>query len=216
MKILITGAGGGIGKCLLHHYLEQGEEVYGISRKDCDLAHWDQTFEYFDRNGIRDIDLAIHCAASNVTSFFHKQSCKNFRDMVDTNIIGTFNLLKCVIPRLKERGGIILFTSAAAFSPRIGQAAYACCKSALNGLVKVLVQEILAENKYIYLIAPGMVETGMPEKMLSDAAIEKARGVIPMKRFCKMEELINAIDFLHGTPYMTGQTLHLNGSYHVP
>lgn len=190
--------------------------MQGISSKDCDLADWDCTSEYFRRNDIQDIDTVIHCAAFNITSFFYKQSPESFRAMVETNIIGTFNLLKCIIPRLKKQGSIILFTSAAAFSPRIGQAAYACCKSALNGLVKVLVQEMLAEEKYIYLIAPGMVETGMPENMLSEAAIEKARDIIPMKRFCKMEELINAIDFLHGTPYMTGQTLHLNGSYYVP
>ncbi len=215
MKIVITGASRGIGKELLNHYQKKNEEVYGLSSKDCDLVHWDQTSCFFEQSNFNDIDLTIHCAASNVTRFFHKMSSDTFKNMIDTNILGTFNLLKCVIPRLKQHGCVILFSSASAFSPRMGQAAYACCKSALHGLVKVLVQEMLAEEKYIFLIAPGMVETGMPMKMMSETALEKARNSIPMKRFCKIDEIISAIDFLQQTPYMTGQTIHVNGSYYV-
>jgi acetoacetyl-CoA reductase len=215
MRILITGSSRGIGKALFEHYRREDNQVYGLSRKDCDLADREQTNRFFAKSGIEELDLAIHCAGINVTRFFYKLSHEAFRQMIDTNIWGTFNLLKNVIPLLKTNGSIILFSSASAFAPRMGQAAYACCKSALHGLAKVLVQEMLVEEKYLYLIAPGIVETGMPVDMMSAPMLKRALDEVPMKRFCKLEELINAIELLQKTPYMTGQTLHLNGSYYV-
>lgn len=215
LKILITGASRGIGKNLFDHYRKRGEEVIGLSTKDCNLSLWDETFSFFDQERFNEIDILIHCAAFNVTKFFYKMDSKTFKQLVDTNIIGTFNLLKCTISRLKEYGSIIIFSSAATFSPRVGQSGYACCKSALHGLVKVLAKELIVENKYIFLIAPGIVETGMPMDMMSELALKKATEIIPMKRYCKIEEIINAIDFLYKTPYMTGQTIHINGGYFI-
>lgn len=213
LKILITGASRGIGKKLLDNYLNKGNEVLGLSTKDFILGNWEDTFSYFKRERCENIDMVIHCAAVNVTKFFYRMNYKVFKDMVETNILGTFNLLKCIIPNLKANGSIIIFSSSAAFSPRIGQSAYACCKSALHGLVKVLAQELIAENKYIFIIAPGIVETGMPMDMMSELALKKAVDIIPMKRFCKIEEIIRTIDYIRCTPYLTGQTIHLNGGY---
>jgi NAD(P)-dependent dehydrogenase (short-subunit alcohol dehydrogenase family) len=213
LNILITGANRGIGKELLTHYLEQRENVRGLSKKECDLASWEETSLYFNNAVSGDLDLVIHCAAVNITKFFYKMDYQAFKDMVEGNILGTFNLLKCSVPKLKANGSIVVFSSVAAFSPRMGQSAYACCKSALHGLVKVLSQELIAEQKYIFLIAPGIVETGMPMDMMSDIALKKAIDLIPMKRFCQLEEIINTIEFVRVTPYLTGQTIHLNGAY---
>ena len=109
LNILITGASRGIGKKLLDHYSEEGQEVLGISTKNCNLASWEETSLYFKQKRVEGLDIVIHCAAVNVTKFFHKMDYKTFRHMVDTNIMGTFNLLKCVIPRLKTHGSIIIF-----------------------------------------------------------------------------------------------------------
>jgi len=136
--------------------------------------------------------------------------------MIDTNIWGTLNLLNNVIPRLKTHGNIILVSSAPGFAPRMGQVTYASCRSALHGLAKVMVKEMLVEKKYLYLIAPGMVEMGMPVDIMTAPILEKPLGEVPVKRFCKLEESINAIDLLHKTSYMTAQTPHVNGSYYVP
>lgn len=216
MKILITGASRGIGKRLLEHYSEEGNDVIGISTKNCNLSSWEETSLYFKQMALEDLDFVVHCAAVNITKFFYKMDYEVFKDMVETNIIGTFNLLKCVIQKLRVHGSIIIFSSVAAFSPRMGQSAYACCKSALHGLVKVLAQELLSESKYIFLIAPGIVEAGMPMDMMSELAIKKALEAIPMRRFCEIEEIIRTIDYVRCTPYLTGQTVHLNGGYYIP
>ena len=213
---MITGASRGIGKSLLNHYREKKANVIGISTKDCDLSNWKDTSSFLKQEEYKALNLVIHCAAVNKTKFFYKMDYNDFKQMVDSNIIGTFNLLKNVVPILKEKGSVVIFSSAAAFSPRMGQAGYACCKSALHGLIKVLSQEMMVEKKYIYLIAPGIVETGMSINMMSGLALEKAKEVIPMGRFCNIDEIIKTIDFLIDAPYLTGQTLHLNGGYFIP
>jgi len=75
---------------------------------------------------------------------------------------------------------------------------------------------MMAQGKYIFIIAPGIVETGMPMDMMSETTLKKALETIPMRRFCKIEEIIKTIDFLICTPYMTGQTIHINGGYVIP
>jgi 3-oxoacyl-[acyl-carrier protein] reductase len=160
-------------------------------------------------------ELVIHCAAVNLIKAFYKMEYSAFQRMVETNVMGTFNLLKNVIPKLSCKGSIILFSSAAAFSPTIGQSAYACCKSALHGLVRVLARELLVEDKYIFLIAPGLVETGMPYLIMSEIAFKAAIANHPMRRPCTIAEIVNTIEFARRTPYLTGQTIHLNGTYNI-
>jgi 3-oxoacyl-[acyl-carrier protein] reductase len=215
MRVLITGSSGGIGKHLLSHYSKIGHDVVGMSSSDADLSDHEQTRTFFHVLGVSDFDLVIHCAAKNATSRFDRMSLSLFRSIIDSNIIGTFNLLQCILPRLSRHGNIVLFSSSAAVAPRICQSAYAASKSALTGLVKCLAQEFLVYEKYIFIIAPGMVEAGMPYKMMNAEARVAACNNIPMGRFCTMEEIINTINYVVKTPYLTGQTIHLNGGYVV-
>lgn len=215
MEILVTGGSRGIGKELNEHYIRQNNTVTTIDSNVCDLSDWQTTSAYFSKQGTANWDLVIHCAGVNLIKAFYKMEYSAFRKMVDTNLVGTFNLLKHVIPKLKCGGSIVLFSSAAAFLPTIGQSAYACCKSALHGLVRVLARELLVEDKYIFLIAPGLVETGMPYHVMSETALQAAVAALPMRRLCTIGEIVNAIDFACRTPYLTGQTIHLNGAYNI-
>jgi 3-oxoacyl-[acyl-carrier protein] reductase len=200
---------------LCDHYASEGNAVTGISREEVDITDWEKMQSYFS-NRIKDnFDLVLHCAAKNLVMRFEKTSYSAFREIIDCNTIGTFNLLKCVVPRVVTGGSIVLFSSSSAFSPRIGQSAYATSKAALSGLVKVLAQELLASGKYIFLIAPGLVETGMPQKMMSDSVLSTAIDRIPMRRTCTITEIINTIDYVRKTPYLSGQTIHLNGVYNL-
>lgn len=215
MNILITGCKGSTGKHLCDHYTEKLHNVTGISREDVDITDWQKIQDYFSSTVGNDLDLVIHCAAKNVVKRFEKMSSAAFGEIIDSNIMGTFNLLRCAIPHVVKRGNIILFSSSAAFLPRIGQSAYAASKAALHGLVKVLAQELLVAEKYIFLIAPGFTETGMSQDLMPESMIQFALEKTPMQRACTMKEIIRTIDYLASTPYMTGQTIHLNGAYSI-
>ncbi len=216
LRVLITGASRGIGAELLEHYVARGEDAKGMSTEDCDLGSWEETSRYFEQDQHAEVDLLVHCAAVNRNRFFYKLTPQEFKEMVGVNVIGTFHLLKCMIPRLKAQGSIVLLSSVAAFAPRMGQSAYACCKSALHGLVKVLAGELLPEDKYIFLIAPGVVEVGMPMHMMSETVRGKALEAIPLGRFCRIREIVATIEYARSTPCLTGQTIHLNGGYCIP
>jgi 3-oxoacyl-[acyl-carrier protein] reductase len=213
VNILVSGCKGGIGKALYDHYAKEGECITGISRNDVDITDWEGMSSFFSEKITDNFDLVLHCAAKNLVMRFDKTSHSAFKEIIDCNTIGTFNLLKCVIPHVVTGGSIVLFSSLSAFSPRIGQSAYATSKAALSGLVKVLAQELLASEKYIFLIAPGLVETGMPQKMMSSPVLSTAIDRIPMRRTCTITEIINTINYVKRTPYFSGQTVHLNGVY---
>ena len=215
MNILVTGCKGSIGSHLCRHYTEKKYNVKGISRDDVDITDWEKMQDFFSSSVRRDLDLVIHCAAKNVARRFEKMSPASFAQIIDCNITGTFNLLRCAIPHVVKKGSIILFSSSAAFLPRIGQSAYAASKAALHGLVRVLAQELLAAEKYIFLIALGLTETGMSRDLIPESMIQLALEKVPMQRACVMEEIIRTIDYLAATPYMTGQTIHLNGAYSI-
>ena len=215
MNILITGCNGGIGRALSLRYADEGHTVTGISRSDVDLTDWEKMRTFFSHDIRNDFNLVVHCAAKNIVKRFEKTSYVSFREIIESNVMGTFNLLKCVIPLVVPGGNIILFSSLSAFSPRIGQSAYATSKAALSGMVKVLAQELLATEKYIFLLAPGLVETGMPENMMSDMILSAAIDKIPLRRTCTVAEIKTTIDYAVKTPYLSGQTIHLNGAYHI-
>lgn len=215
-RILITGASRGIGRRLAEHYAGQDHQVFAPTRAECDLRDADQVRLAVERLPAAGLDMIVHCAAINVTRSFRKMDIAAFADMVDVNVLGTVRLLKCALPKLESGGCVILFSSVAAQAPRVGQAAYACCKSALHGLVRALTQELLAEGKYIYLIAPGPVEEGMTQDMMPALSLAAARREVPLRRFCAIGEVIGTIDYLRATPYLTGQTIHLNGGLWLP
>ncbi len=215
MRILISGYRGGIGKELYNHYVKMEHNVTGISRDKVDITDCEKMKEYFLDKTSPCYDLVIHCAAENLVMRFEKTNYEDFRKIIDCNVMGTFNLLKYVIPHVVSGGSIILFSSSAAYAPRIGQSAYAASKAALSGLVKVLAQELLISEKYIFLIAPGLVETGMPQKMMSSQTLAAAIDMIPMRRACTIAEIANTIDYIRKTPYLSGQTIHLNGVHNL-
>jgi NAD(P)-dependent dehydrogenase (short-subunit alcohol dehydrogenase family) len=215
MNILVTGCKGSIGSHLCRHYTEKKYNVNGISRDDVDITDWEKMQEFFSTSVRSDLDLVIHCAAKNVAKRFEKMSSDSFGQIIDSNIMGTFNLLRCAIPLVVKKGSIIIFSSSAAFSPRIGQSAYAASKAALHGLVRVLAQELLADEKYIFLIAPGFTEIGMSKDLIPESMVQLALEKIPMQRACTVKEIVRTIDYLVVTPYMTGQTIHLNGAYSI-
>jgi NAD(P)-dependent dehydrogenase (short-subunit alcohol dehydrogenase family) len=141
-------------------------------------------------------------------------------DVMNTNIDGTFFMSQTFAHRLiaaKRPGLIINITSAHGFVHcRPGRVAYGVSKAAIDHMTRMLAIEWADHGVRVNSIAPGRVDTKSPAraKNATDPKyIEAALSQIPLRRFCSMEDVAEAVRWLasRGADYVTGHTVLLDG-----
>jgi NAD(P)-dependent dehydrogenase (short-subunit alcohol dehydrogenase family) len=142
-------------------------------------------------------------------------------DVMNTNIDGTFFMTQTFARRLveaKRPGLIINITSAHGFvNTRPARVAYGVSKAAIDHMTRMLSVEWASHGIRVNSIAPGRVDTKSPERAKNSASpgyVEAALAQIPLKRFCTMEDVAEAVRWLAspGAAYVTGHTLLLDGA----
>lgn len=224
--IIITGASKGIGKYLAEEYSKKDISVFGIynstfiesthpktvffkvdTTKDDEIKSWIEN----NQSDLKEITL-INCAGINYNSFAHKADIQKWREVIEVNLIGTFNMISSLLPFMREQsfGRIINFGSVVAELPSPGVSAYAASKSALFGMSKSIAIENASKGVTINNINLGYSELGMisevPEKFLED--IKKR---IPSNKLCKPSDIFNTIEYLRNTEYVNGTEINING-----
>ncbi|CAI9715434.1 Hypothetical predicted protein [Octopus vulgaris] len=130
----------------------------------------------------------------------------------EANVKAPFLFCKDVAPLMEKRGGgsIIFVSSILGYHPEAFLGCYSVSKTALLGLVKVLVPQLNAMNIRVNSIAPGLIDTKFSQMLKSDESI-LAR--IPMNRYGTPEECANVVSFLvsEEASYITGETFKVTG-----
>jgi len=223
--IIITGASRGIGEFLFKSYLKDGdEEIRGLYNNTkpsenierftkLDLTNYDEieTFVNLILTELKNITL-INCAGITYNSFAHKSSHEQWKNVIDTNLIGTYNMIRVLLPIMRNQkfGRIINFSSVVAIKPTQGISSYAASKSALWGLAKSVAIENAALNITVNNINLGYSELGMiamvPTEFKKDIIAQIPTGIL-----CPPEDILNTVNFLRTTRYITGASIDLNG-----
>ena len=222
--IIISGASRGIGAYLMQAFSRKSIKTIGLYNK---TEPSDLSGTYY-RADIRDFEkleelivplllnsdeiVLINCAGVTYSAFTHKSDPKIWKQVVETNLIGTYNLIRCILPKMRENnhGRIINFSSVIAEISTPGVSAYAATKSALWGLSKSISIENANKNVTINNINLGYSELGMIKEVPAQY-LDKIKGDIPMKRLCSPEEIFNTVKYLIDTPYITGESISING-----
>ena len=99
-----------------------------------------------------------------------------FRQVIEVNLIGTFNVLRLAAERMSanepsadgDRGVVVMTASIAAYDGQVGQAAYAASKGGIVGLTLTAARDLADKAIRVVTIAPGTMETpmlaGLPEE----------------------------------------------------
>lgn len=168
-----------------------------------------EIFDYYER-----IDVLVNNAGITKDNLFARMKKEDFEDVINVNLIGTFNVTKNIVPiMMKQKSGrIINISSVVGISGNAGQANYAASKAGIIGFTKSLAKELGSRNILVNAIAPGFIETQMTD-VLKDSVKEEISRSIPLKRMGKTEDIANLVNFLASdeSSYITGQVINVDG-----
>jgi NAD(P)-dependent dehydrogenase (short-subunit alcohol dehydrogenase family) len=140
---------------------------------------------------------------------------KTAREVIDTNVLGSFLCARAAIPRMSLRqggtgGSIVFISSAAATLGGPGEyVIYAASKGAVESLSIGLSKELAGDGIRSNVVSPGPIATGIHPP----GRLERVAQVVPMGRAGTMEEVAQAVMFLlsEQSSYTTGAVLRVAG-----
>jgi NAD(P)-dependent dehydrogenase (short-subunit alcohol dehydrogenase family) len=147
-------------------------------------------------------------------------SLDSFRQSVDLNLIGTFNVSRLaawqmskndpVDDEAEERGVIINTASIAAFEGQIGQVAYTASKAAIAGMCLTMARDLGSMGIRVLAIAPSLFATGLTEGIPDEFAEVLTKDAAFPKRLGKPEEYAKLAVAIVENAMLNGQCLRLD------
>ncbi len=160
------------------------------------------------------IDVLVNNAGITRDGLIMRMKKEDFDSVISTNLTGTFNVTRCVIPyMIKQKSGrVINLSSVVGITGNAGQTNYAASKAGVIGFTKSLAKEVASRNILVNAIAPGFIETDMTN-VLSDNVKESILNQIPLKRMGSPREVAKLVKFLASddSKYITGQVINIDG-----
>lgn len=146
----------------------------------------------------------------------------DFQRIMNTDVMGTFNVLQHALPWLKQRGGgsITSFVTTAVLRTLENDGMSSVPKTAVTGLIKLAAREAGPWNVRCNAIAPGVIDAGIVHSsfVVSDVAKQVIADCLhktPLPRMGKPEEVAGLVEFLcsEAAGYINGQVIGIDGGY---
>jgi NAD(P)-dependent dehydrogenase (short-subunit alcohol dehydrogenase family) len=215
--VIIIGATGGIGEVLYDQYLRESlvnkdiDHVIGTSRKlpAClDITNPKDCDDFVDMTMVLSSNLQIiNCAGINYNATISKSQDNKWWEVVEVNLLGSYNLLKAFTPIMKEQKyGRFMFMSSVAVNGLYGASAYSASKAGLEGLVKSAAKELLKYNITVNSLRLGYFNTGL----IRDVPKGKVEELSTAGEICAPTGLFDVIEGVFKCKDMTGSIINVD------
>jgi acetoacetyl-CoA reductase len=165
-----------------------------------------------------DVDIVVNNAGITRDGTLLKMTYQDWKEVIDTNLGGCFNLAKSTFAAMRKRGWgrIVNIGSVNGQAGQYGQVNYAAAKSGIHGFTKALAQEGAKFGVTVNAIAPGYIDTDMVAAVPEDV-LQKIVARIPVGRLGHADEIARGVTFLcsEEASFVTGSTLSINGGQHM-
>lgn len=190
-RVLITGAGSGIGQATVLRILAEGGHVVAA---DVDTAGLTATrklaadtgamarlhtvqVNIADETSVREavaaalaalgggLDVLVNAAGILRSSHTHETSLEQFNQVIAVNLTGTFLMIRETIPALLqgENPAVVNFSSTSASFAHPYMAAYAASKGGIQAMTHALAGEYSKQGIRFTAVAPGSISSGMTD-----------------------------------------------------
>ena len=236
-KVLITGATGGIGNCLVEKFTNLGSKIVASGTNEEKLNNLKKKFRNIvitkfkleEHNKIEEfienvdkqlggLDVLINNAGITLDNLSIRLSEENWKRVLDINLTSTFLMCKHAIKKmLKKRSGkIVNITSIVGHTGNLGQANYSASKAGIVAFSKSLAIEYARKNININCVSPGFIKTEMTDK-INEEFKKNLINKIPSGSLGSGEDVSNCVAFLASdmAKYINGETIHVNGGMYM-
>jgi NAD(P)-dependent dehydrogenase (short-subunit alcohol dehydrogenase family) len=236
-RIVVTGAGSGIGASIAQLFIAEGAQVAAIDRNEDGIKSWFKSSkgialkaDIADEKSVNaavtraaealgGIDGLVNAAGVSNTDLLRDVSLEDWKRTIDINLTGSFLMCRACLPWLEkvQDSTIVNFSSGQGLQPFVRRGAYAASKAGVISLSKTLAMEWAPIR--VNTICPGAVDTPMVRAGYSDEVLRTQVGPrYALGRVAEAIEIARAALYLTGSEssFVTGIALAVDGgrSYH--
>ena len=236
-KILITGATGGIGNCIVEKLSSFDSKIIATGTNEEKLENLKKKFPkiYIEKFKLEEhekideflnsvekkldgLDILVNNAGITLDNLSIRLSEDHWKKVLDINLTSTFLMCKAAIKKMlrKKYGKIINITSIVGHTGNLGQANYSASKAGIVAFSKSLAIEYAKKNININCVSPGFIKTEMTEK-INEEFRKSLINKIPSGKLGTGEDVSNCVAFLASdlSNYINGETIHVNGGMYM-
>jgi 3-oxoacyl-[acyl-carrier protein] reductase len=231
---LVTGGSRGIGRAIVEAFRAADYAVVFTYNSDENAAaavvHQLGGDVTALRADVRDLERAQQVAAETISKYgpisvlvnnagikrdvpLMKMDASAWKEVIDTNLTGTFNYSRAVVGGMLRTGGVLLnVTSASGVIGMSGQTNYSASKAGVIGFTKALAKEVARFGIRVNAVAPGFIDTDMTSA-IDENTRKKLYAQIPSGQAGEAKDVARLICYLASdhAKYVTGQVWNIDG-----
>jgi 3-oxoacyl-[acyl-carrier protein] reductase len=227
--VVVTGGARGIGSAILRCLVNTGASGYsidvinpddpitGVRYFTADLGSQAEVEQAFSE--ISQVDVLVNNAGIQRAGLVGMQDPADWRRVIDVNLIGAYECIRCSSPKMPRGASIISIASVAAFIGLPGRSAYAAAKAGLLGMSRALAVEFAPRDITVNAVCPGFIHTAFVDGAIKDGSLNIGSMMerVPLNRMGFVDEIAGAVKFLASEEarYITGQSITVDGGWTI-
>lgn len=233
--VVISGAGGAIGRELVAYYAAKGHPVLALDRTFDAPSQYSsvvrRTLDLGDEAQVQGVlaeaiptTASIALLANTVGLIWNEPTLSfkgtklvthgvdSWRNVIEANLTAPFVVAAQVAARMARRGGgaIVNFSSIAS-EGNAGQAAYGAAKAGIEGLTRTMAIELAPLGVRVNVVALGFIDVATTRQAVVEERLQNYVQKTPVGRLGQFDDVVNAVEFLASNAFANGAIVKLDG-----